>query len=115
MFVPSSVLAEVSDKVVQVSTFWIIGAIGAAVAAVARRHRWARGATTAGAVAWVALNVLNVVTPDDGPIGREIVIEMGWSYPAHQVAAALLPLAVALVPVRGGGRNQAKKNFPLSS
>ena len=96
----SSLLAEVSDKVRQIRTFWAIGAVGVAVAAGARYHWWARGAMTVAAVGWAGLNVLDVMLWDGNPIGQAIVSEMGWGYVAHQFAAALLPLAMALVPVR---------------
>ena len=113
MLSPSPFLAEVSDKIVEVSTFWTIGAIAAGVAAVARHHWWARGAVTVAAFLWVGLNVLDVMTLDGDPMGQAILSEMGWSYSAHQFAAALLPLAVVLVPVRGGGRRDPRRGFEV--
>jgi hypothetical protein len=95
-----SVLGEVSDKVPQIMTFWAIGAVGAAAAAVARYHWWTRGAMTVAAAGWAGLNVLDVMLWDGNPLGQAIVSEMGWGYLAQQFAAALLPLAMALVPVR---------------
>src|SRR5690242_21747114 len=95
-----SLLAEVSDKVPEIATFWAIGAVGAVVAAVARYHWWARGAMRVAAVVWAGLNVLDVMLLGGDPIAQAIVSEMGWGYFAQQFAAALLPLAVALVPVR---------------
>ncbi|MDB5320424.1 MAG: hypothetical protein JWN40_2055 [Phycisphaerales bacterium] len=111
---PPWLLAEVSDKAMQVPTFWIIAATGAAVAAIARGCRWARRATMILALAWAGLNILDVLTVDD-PIRQAIVVEMGRGYSVHQFTAALLPLMVALVPLRGGGRHDGDKTFSCSS
>jgi len=93
-------LAEVSDKIVGVPTFWLIGVGGAALVLVLRHPPVLRLLALAGTVGWFALNA--TLALGDDPMRDAILAEQGRAYFVHQMAAAALPLgaAVALVARR---------------
>jgi hypothetical protein len=103
-------LAEVSDKIVQVSTFWAIGAAGAGIVLVMRRRPVLRIVAVLAAIAWFALNGILLMGLD--PMRDAIVAERGRVYVVHQMTSAVLPLAMAAW-VLGNRRPNERRGFEI--
>src|SRR5688572_27881836 len=89
-------LAEVSDKVIGVGGFYLLGAVLVALAFSARRSGGLRLCAGIVCTAWLMLNVQDVVADD--AIRQAVVAELGRGYFGHQLVAASMPLVVIVIP-----------------
>jgi hypothetical protein len=89
-----SVLAELSEKVPSVAFFWVLNLILSGGASAIVRKGWGIRIAMVFTLGWFGVGCWLALGHD--PLRDDVIRELGWMYPVHEIAASVLPFAAVM-------------------